>query len=445
MAMRDVLETKFSVANTDNIAMPQIPTPSRIANTPPALSLDQRSFYTTKAWIYDRFSAYPEVNTQVVNPWTYDPQWRLEERDLIGDAEAMVRAIGERPPVPGARPAPTPLPPDVPPMPGFEEPFFEDPDMAMRLINRYPFFDLFGSITDPDLTRPGAMLETRFDLADDLTDDDFSDAFRAAKDWNELLKEEGATPWPGEPSNNPRLTATSKDPVVYLNWPERQIHLRILNTPRSSIPEFPPGGNDTWINGPEAYATPGAIGVAVGVTALGATLIIASETFVAIGLGLKIVVALYEFAGIEPPSELETMADVYLIVGGILSIHTLIRLIPEGIPVIVGATKLGWMGIIFSLGAGIAIWGFLKQDWGEVWELIDECRDEGGSLLDCTVEVIVPTVVSWYTKAGKNTIVKVIEVAEPVLEAAAKSLAPLLIVGGAAVALVLFAKRKVGL
>ena len=435
MAIRDALETGFSVANTDNLPMPQIPTPSRIANTPPALSLDERSFYTTKAWMYGRFSAYPRVLTQIINPWTYDPQWRQEERELIRDAEAMLRTAGQRVPVPGARPTPKPLPPDVQPLPGFEEPFFEEPTMSMRMVKKGAFIDLFGRTAEQDFSRPGALLETRLDLADDLTDDDFADTFKAAKDWNELLKEEGTIPWPGEPSWNPRLTATSKDPVVYLNWPERQMHVRAVSPERDFIP-----GDDPGVGG-EAYAMPYVVAAAP--IAIAAAAAMAAEGFLIAGLSLEIILFFYDFAGIDPPSEIETAADVMFILAGILAITTIVRLLPE-----VGtitATKLTWMGVLYSLGNGIAVWAFLKQDWVEIWELVDECEDDGGNRIVCTTEIIGKNIVTSHIRAGETIVKKVKEVGKDVAKEAVKSVAPLLLVGGAAIALVLFAKRKVGL
>jgi len=415
-------------------------TPSVIMPTPPTLSLDERAFYTTKAWLYERFSGYPEVNTQIINPWTYDPQWRLEEREVIRDAEAMIRASGQRVPVPGAKPAPKPLPPTPQPLPGFQEPFFDDPTMTRRLIGRDSFEDMLSQPPGSELTRPGALLETVLDLADDLTEDDFKDTFDAAKDWNILLKKHG-TPWPGLPSHNPRLTATSKDPIVYLNWPERQIHVRTLNPTRSSI--YPPGENDTYINGPEAYATPYALPAII--FAIGAAAVVASETFMAYGLALKIIIALYEFAGLEPPSQLETMADVMVILSGLLSLMSLVRLLPAGLITAMGFNKFAILGALYGIGSGIVIWGYVKTDWVEVWEIVDECVDSGGNRIVCTAEVIGKEIISWGVEAGEIVIYKVKEIAEDVAKGIGKALGPILIVGGAALVLVMAVKPKVGI
>lgn len=421
-----------------NISQNLVATPSRIEHTPPALSRDERSFYTTKAWLYERFSVYPEVNTQIINPWTYDPQWRLEEPEVIGDAEAMIRGAGQTVPVPKAKPTPKPLPPETQPLPGFEEPFYDDPTITRRMVVRDSFINVFDRPTAPALTRPGAMLESIYDLADDLTDDDWPDMFRAAQDWDKLLKEQGATPWPGEPSSNPRLIATSEQPVVYINWLEKQLHLRAVNPSRDFIPE-----DDSGIYG-EAYRTPSAVFAFIPAGAVAASAMIAAEVFLATGMTVEIILALHKFAGIEPPTGLETFGKVMLVASGILSISTLLRLLGEGAS-IVGATKITWMGLLFTLGAGIAIWGFLKTDWVEVWELIDDCVDAGGKRWDCTVEIVGDEIVSWYKDAGKTFITKTIEVAGPVLEKAVKSITPILIVGGAALVLVMAAKQKVGL
>jgi hypothetical protein len=421
-----------------NISQNLVATPSRIAHTPPALSRDERSFYTTKAWLYERFSGHPEVNTQIINPWTYDSQWRLEEREVIRDAEAMIRDAGQTVPVPKAKPTPKPLPPETQPLPGFEEPFYDDPTITRRMVARDSFIDVFSGRTISALTRPGAMLESIYDLADDLTDDDWPDMFRAAQDWDKLLKEQGATPWPGFPSQHPRLTATDAQPVVYINWPEKQLHVRSVNPSRDFIPPDDPG------TGGEAYRTPSALPVlgVAGAAAIAAT--IAAEVMLTTGLTVEIILALYGFAGIEPPAGLETFGNVMLVAGGILSISSLLRLLGEGAS-IVGATKITWMGLLFTLGAGIAIWGFLKTDWVEVWELIDDCVDAGGRRWDCTVEIVGDEIVSWYKDAGKIFITKTIEIVGPVLEKAAKSLTPFLIAGAAGIALVIAAKQKVGL
>ena len=103
------------------------------------------------------------------------------------------------------------------------------------------------------------------------------------------------------------------------------------------------------------------------------------------------------------------------------------------------------MGLLFTLGAGIAIWGFLKTDWVEVWELIGDCVDAGGRRWDCTVEVVGDVVGKWYKDAGKVFFTTLVEVAEPVAKAVGKGFAPFLIVGGAALVLVMAAKQKVGL
>jgi hypothetical protein len=314
------------------------------------------------------------------------------------------------------------------------------------MIKSGSFVDLFSGTADPELSRPGALLETILDLADDLTEDDFKDTFDAAKDWNELLKEYG-TPWPGLPSHNPRLTATSKDPIVYLNWPEKQIHVRTLNPTRSSI--YPPGGNgdNGWINGPEAYATPYALPVVIFV--IGAAAVGASETFMAYGLALEIIISLYEFAGVEPPDELETMADVMFILSGLLSLLSLVRLLPAGLIKAIGFNKFAILGSLYGIGSGIVIWGYVKADWIEVWEIVDRCVDAGGKHWDCTVEIVGDEIVSWVLDAGRPLIVKIkeiaLEAAKEIGKTAISAVAPLLLVGGAAVALVLFAKRKVGL
>tara|TARA_Y100000310_G_C20671913_1_gene810763 strand:+ start:391 stop:1404 length:1014 start_codon:yes stop_codon:yes gene_type:complete len=337
--------------------------------------------------------------------------------------------------VPVAKPTPKPLPPEAQPLPGFEEPFFDDPTVTRRLAVRDPFIDVFGKPPSSVLTRPGALLETILDLADDLTDDDWPDMFRAAQDWNELLKQEGSTPWPGFPSQNPRLTATDGQPIVYINWPERQLHVRTVNPSRDFIPEDDPG------TGGEAYRTPSAF-FAAGVIPVAAA--IAAEVMLTTGLTVEIILALYRFAGVEPPTGLETFGNVMMVTGGILSISTLLRLLGEGAS-IVGATKITWMGLLFTLGAGIAIWGFLKTDWVEVWELIGDCVDAGGRRWDCTVEVVGDVVGKWYKDAGKVFFTTLVEVAEPVAKAVGKGFAPFLIVGGAALVLVMAAKQKVGL
>ena len=375
------------------------------------VTADQKRFFAAKKRLYDRFKGFPNVLTQIINPWSYDSDWVLELREVTRDAEELAKQTKPNVPVPPATPVPIDPPWDEDEQ-DWKEIFYEDPTIERHFLRTGSLLDLVDEDLLEGLVDDGELAEIVLRLDPQLEQEDFKDTFDAAKDFNEGLKKEGGHHWPGPPSYNPHLIATSVNPIVYLNWTDKQLHIRMFNNP-----------------GPFA--------------AVGAILLAVPPTVMATGLTMQAMTWALKKMGKEPPAGWETTSEWLLVFAGMWYAGRFIRSI--GIPFV---SKSWFYTALFSLGSGYAIWAFINQDDKvyRMYKLVKKCYDrENGNVINCVVKSTGSAIVAVVKKDIEAGVDEIIEVIKELGKDATKAFTPFLIAGVAGIALFLFAKRKVGL
>jgi len=407
------------------------------------VTADQKAFYVAKKRLYDQFSAFPVVLTQIIIPWTYDSQWRLEEREVRRNAEAEVRKSGRPvpPPVPPAEPAPVPPPGE--PHPGFEEIFYDDPTLRREFVRELTLEQLLDPKGFTNFVKPGELTEITIKLSEFVEPDDYSDIMAAARDFDTALKTQGGLPWLGGPSDDPHLIHTNRNPIVYLNWNEKRLHIRMIEGSDGGGYSFP-------------YAvTPDAIFIA-GVAITAGTIIAAMRIAFFALLAIDVVIDLIEMAGIDVPDEIETTVDIATMVTGVITFGSLFHIFrnPQVAQHILRyglsrkwLTKRLLLKGAATAGAGAAIWMWVSAEDKpyRLWKLSKACYDQDGNLAACII-VAVGNKIQAEIETRLERIIEVIkDVGADIGKDLAKTLTPILIVGGLGLAVIMFAKQKVGL